>query len=61
MTYTNDERKETLKFRKELNDHLFELIKQGKISTDRIAVYNQQMNNTQRSTLRNRIAEKDTV
>ena len=61
MTYTNDERKETLKFRKELNDHLFELIKQGKISTDRIAVYNQQMDNTQRSTLRNRIAEKDTV
>ena len=61
MTYTNDERKETLKFRKELNDHLFELIKQGKISTDRIAVYNQQMNNTQRSTLRNRIAEKGIV
>ena len=61
MTYTNDERKETLRFRKELNDHLFELIKQGKISTNRIAIYNQQMDNTQRSTLRNRIAEKGTV
>jgi len=61
MTYTNDERKETLRFRKELNDHLFELIKQGKISTKRIAIYNQQMDNTQRSTLRNRIAEKGTV